>query len=158
MRSRVEQIVRLKKRQFFRGQSIASGEFHYGHLFTEPDKVYITSLWGTEISKENAVEVELETVGQFTGLMDKNLVRIFTRDYLVNENELGGIVGFCYAAFEVLILPELVGISLCDIDRMYDATKHGDLLEEDKSILDTQLKDWKVVTKEEFEEITGVIM
>lgn len=73
----------------FRGKGIDDGEWHYGDLITwcgasQPEIVD----WSTE--DFHHVEVEVESVGQFTNLLDKNGYQIFAGD-IIKETKTNSI-------------------------------------------------------------------
>lgn len=87
----------------FRGKRVDSDEWIEGYLFKIWDRTYL--LWGMTGDVSNMVEVKPETVGQYTGLTDKNGKKIFEGDIvcLVYGDKIlsRGDVQFDYGVFGV---------------------------------------------------------
>jgi len=100
----------------FRGKSVESGEWVYCliSLTLSPDNIYIATQKDSRIDYAKVIP---ETIGQYTGLLDKNGVKIFEGD-IVSHEGLKKLIRYFDGSF--IAKPIAIGSQSCHSLVNYD--------------------------------------
>jgi len=126
----------MQREILFRGKRVDNGEWVEGNYIEKIKPTEVNPVFWCCFIQDKAIsmyEVIPESIGQFTGLTDKNGKKIFEGDILKYEDFIF-IVGFTQAKFKALLkdakdTSQILGVLLwCESDIIGNVTENPELL------------------------------